>query len=183
MPRRKPMNVYPVKTLEEANDVMEKLAALKRLIDAEEMVMNDEIDAIKARTMAAVSERQKELESYENGLQAFSEQNKSRLFKTSRSIDLNFGQMGFRRATRLATLSKTTWKRVVELLGENGFRSAVRIKRSANKDVLSEWPDEKLERVGVRRKQTDTFWYEIKEERLPNGNDRADVQSPVRLSG
>ncbi|MCG8643323.1 MAG: host-nuclease inhibitor Gam family protein [Desulfobacterales bacterium] len=167
MARKKPVNVYPIANLDEAGAVLEKMAELKRLIDAEEMVMNDEIDAIKARTEKNVEALQKDMASFENGLQAFSEQNKTRLFKTSRSIDLTFGQMGFRRATKLATLPKTTWKRVVELLEETGLNSGVRVKKSANKDVLAEWPDEKLEKVGVRRKQTDSFWYEIKEEVLP----------------
>ncbi|MCG8643218.1 MAG: host-nuclease inhibitor Gam family protein [Desulfobacterales bacterium] len=167
MPRKKPTNVYPINNLDEANQVLEEMAELKRLIDAEEMVMNDEIDAIKAQTEKRVEVLQKEMASFENGLQAFSEQNKTRLFKKNRSVDLTFGQMGFRRATKLATLPKTTWKRVVELLEETGLKSGIRVKKSANKDVLNEWPDEKLEKVGVRRKQTDSFWYEIKEEAIP----------------
>lgn len=170
MARKKQQNIYPVKSLEEANQTLEKIAALQRSINVKELSMNEQIDLIKAKTEIETVKDYTELQALVYGLEVFSKENKARLFDKKRSIDLNFGSIGFRKGTKLATMAKTTWKKVVELLEEKGMVSGVRIKKTANKDVMNEWTDEKLEKVNVQRKTTDTFWYEINEEDVQVAN-------------
>lgn len=167
MARKKLTNYHPVGSLKAANEALEKIAELKRLAEAEIMVMNDEIDGIKAQTESSVEKLHQQIQLYENGLQLFSECRKDELFKKRRSIDLLFGTFGFRKSTKLVTTARTKWARVVELLEEKGLKSGIRIKKSANKDVLGEWSDEKLAQVNVKRKEDDVFWYEVNEEELP----------------
>lgn len=166
MARKKPLNIYPVKTLEDANEALEQISAFQRTVDTEELAMNEKIDAIKAKTEMSVAAHQKKIQAMENGLQAFCEFNKDNLFEKKRSIELNFGTIGFRKTTKLAPKPKITWKRVLELLEEKGFKSGIRVKKSANKEVLNEWSDEKLDKVNVIRKKSDEFWYDPKEEEL-----------------
>lgn len=168
--RKKPQNVFPVKSVEDANAVLKDIAYYKREIAAIESSMNSDIDKIKADAKtkaAAIEDKVKELES---GLRAFSEYRKADLFKSRRSLSLNFGSFGFRRTTCLKPKPKTTWARVLGILKEKGFISAVRVKESPNKEVLAEWSDERLEEVAVRRVKKDQFWYEVDEEAIENGS-------------
>ena len=166
MARKKPLNVYPVKTLEDANEALEQIASLRRFVEAEELIMNEQIDQLKAETEMKTMGNLERIKSLENGLQAFCEFNKAELFKRRRSVDLIFGIIGFRKATKLAPLPKITWARIVEIMEEKGLMSGVRVKKSANKEVMGEWSDEKLGQVNARRVVSDDFWYEIKEENV-----------------
>lgn len=46
------------------------------------------------------------------------------------------------------------------------FKEAIRVKEEPDREVMSQWPDERLELVGCQRKEKDTFWLEIDEEKL-----------------
>jgi len=168
MARKKPLNVYPVKTHEDANEALKKLATLQRTVASEELKMNEQIDGIKAKAAIKAAADQEKIKSLENGLQAFCEFNKESLFTKKRSLDLNFGIIGFRKNSKLAPKPKTTWARIVELMEKKGFKSGIRVKKSANKDAMKDWSDEKLAKVDARRVKSDEFWYETKEVAIEN---------------
>ena len=167
--RKKLLNIYPVKTLSDANQALEVMADIQRKIETEEIRLNKKIDAAKACAVSNTAQLHNQLQAMENGLQAFAEYNKPQIFKQKRSIFLNFGVIGFRKSTQLKPMPKTTWQKVVELLNSQGLTSGIRVRESVNKEVLNEWSDEKLEKVSVKRHETDTFWYEIKEDELSEG--------------
>lgn len=164
--RKKPLNVFPVQNLDDANQVLKDIAYYQRELAAIEAKMNNDIDKIKADAKARAVAYEEKLQGLENGLQAFSEYRKDELFKKSRSVPLNFGTFGFRKSTSLKPALKHTWAMVLGILKEKGFKTAVRINETVNKDVLGEWADERLESVNVRRVETDQFWYEVNEEQL-----------------
>lgn len=168
--RKKPLNVFPVKNLEDANKVLARIAHHQREVAAIEADMNKHIDRIKADAKTKAAGHEEKIQGFENGLQAFSEYRKDELFQKARSIPLNFGNIGFRKSTSLKPAVKHTWAMVLGIIKDKGFKTAVRRKESVNKDVLGEWPDDRLEQVSVRRVSTDQFWYEINEEELEAGN-------------
>ena len=167
--RKKPLNVFPVKNIEDANNVLADIASHQRELAAIEAKMNDEIDRIKAEAKAKAAVHEEKIQGYENGLQAFSEYRKEELFEKTRSISLNFGNFGFRKSTALKAAPKHTWAMVLGILKDKGFDTAVRVKESVNKDILGEWSDARLDAVSVRRVTTDQFWYEVNEEELEKG--------------
>ncbi|MBF0261068.1 MAG: host-nuclease inhibitor Gam family protein, partial [Magnetococcales bacterium] len=63
----------------------------------------------------------------------------------------------------------TTWAMVLGKLKELAFYEAIRVKEECNKEVLHEWPDERLAAVCARRVEKDVFWYELKKEELKKG--------------
>ena len=44
----------------------------------------------------------------------------------------------------------------------------IRVKEEINKDAAMGWPDERLELVGLKRQQSDTFFIEISKEDVPD---------------
>ena len=169
MARKKPGNEFKIKSLDEVNAALEEIAKLQRYIKAVEADMNGDIDAIKAGAESVAAQHMEKLTALEAGIQAYAEYNKAELFRNKKSIPLNFGVIGFRMSQKLKPAPKTTWKRILEILKEQGLKSAIRVKEDVNKDVLGEWSDERLESVNVQRVRKDQFWYEVAEEELKEG--------------
>ena len=166
MTRKKPLNVFPIKNLEDANRALKDIACFQRELSVIEAGMNEEIDRIKEAAKARAQDMEERLQGLENGIEAFCEYKKCDLFQKSRSVHLNFGTIGFRRSTSLKPAVKNTWATVLGALKDKGFMSAVRLKESVNKDVLGEWSEERLGEVNVRRVSTDQYWYEVNAEAL-----------------
>ena len=166
MGRIKPKNLYPIKDLAAANAAMAEIAGIKRSIAEVESAMNESIDHAKAEAEIKAIPLQTRLASIEGGLLAFAEHNKSDLFKTKRSRELDFGSLGYRRSKEIKPKPKTTWKMVLGAIKQFKFKAALRTTESVNKEELHTWPDERLETVGCRRVEKDTFWYEIDEAKI-----------------
>ena len=162
--RRKPQNLYPVKDLGQADQTIREIAGIKRRIEGINATLNDTIDRAKAEAETLIAPLATRLAGLENGLLAFAEYNKEDLFADRRSRELTYGELGYRRSTEIAAVPRGSMAQVLGKLHELGFEEGIRVNESVNKDVLRTWPDERLELVGARRVEKDTFWYEIKEE-------------------
>lgn len=164
MARCKPKNVYPIKDLKVANAALAEVLELKRKIDEVQLKMNEQIDRIKAETEVEVAPLQTRIKGIENGLAAFADLKKEELFSEKRTVEMDFGQMGFRKSSEVKTKPKVTWGMVLGKLKDLSLTAAIRTKETVNKEELGQWPDERLETVGARRVKKDTFWYEVDEE-------------------
>lgn len=166
MTRKKPKSIVTVRDKAAANEALAQIADIKRKVADIENQMNDIIDKAKASGAAQAAPLKKRMAALEAGLIAFAEFNKSQLFHVRRSVELDYGRIGYRRTRELKTKSKITWAMVLERLKELSFIQAIRTKESIDKDELHKWPDERLELIGVRRVKRDQFWYETDEERI-----------------
>ncbi len=161
MAKKKSVNYFQVNSIADADDALRHIADLKRQIDLVESDMNEKIDKIKASAEAETAEARKRIEMTEMGLELFAAEKKGDLFSIKRTIDLNFGSMGFRKSQELKPVKKMTWAKVLGRLKEFGFLEAIRKKESVDKEVLREWKEERLAEVGVTIQQKDTWWYEV----------------------
>ncbi|GBC62510.1 host-nuclease inhibitor protein Gam [Desulfonema ishimotonii] len=166
MARVKPEKREVIKNLKDADSAMAEIGHLAREIGGIKMNAASEIDRIKADADAKITPLAKRIKEIEAGLSFYAEYNKDDLFQTARSRDLVFGVFGFRRSTKLKPLAKWTWKKVLGALKDGGFKEAIALKERENREVLSQWPDDRLASVGVARDARDSFWYEVKEEAL-----------------
>ncbi len=96
MARSKPNNLYPVRNLEEANQVLAELGQLKREIAEINAKMNDEIDRIKADAQALAAPLDSRMEALENGLLAFARYNKEELFTKAKGKEQRAGIWQYR---------------------------------------------------------------------------------------
>lgn len=170
--RKKP-NPFVVADLAAADRALARLAEIKRDVDAENLRLNAAVDKMKAHAKERTAAGLSEAAAVEAALATFAETRKDDLFGKTRSQALNFGTIGFRRSAEVKPKSKHTWGSILEriktlMTGEDGdpFKVAVRLKEEVNRDVLKEWPAERLETVGARIAEKDTFYYELKAEEI-----------------
>lgn len=166
MARVKPQNLQPIRTAEEANDALRELGELKRITADIENRMNDDIALIKQGAAQEAAPHNFRRSALENGLLAYAEAQKAVIFKDKRSLKLDYGELGYRRSAELAPRKGATWKSILGKLKELAFKEAIRTKEEPDKEIMSQWPDERLELVDCERKQKDTFWFELDEEKL-----------------
>lgn len=150
--------------LEGANRALEELAALGREEDLVKAGLNELIDRAKAEAeerLTPVLARRRELEGALNG---YALMIKSERFKSRQTLELGFGRFGFRRSSRLQTAGRgVNWEMVLDKLKRLALFDGIRVKEEVDKDELKTWPAEKLGLVGVKKTETETFWYETEE--------------------
>lgn len=167
MARSKP-NPHIVESREQAEGTMAEIAALDRKLSALTVAMNKELDAAKekaAQAAAPLAARRKELEC---GLAVFATLNRKELFPDgAKSLDLGFGTIGFRFSTKIVQQNNITSEMTLERLLKFKFMEGIRTKMEINKDAMTDWTEEKLETVGLRRQKSDGFFVDVKEDPLP----------------
>jgi phage host-nuclease inhibitor protein Gam len=170
--REKPRTtIAPVRDLADANMALREIAEINRAVESANHALNEDIDRMKQEVQETVAPLLERKEMLDAGLANFAELSKEQLFKDRRSKELDFGSIGYRKSTSLATVKKicSTWKEVLGKLRQYDFREAIRVREEPDKEVMSEWPQERLELIGVQRIEKDEFFYEIKQEKVAQG--------------
>ena len=142
------------------------MSAISRKLLLIEGAMNEEIDSAKARAQqesASLIARYNELE---KAVKAFGTLNKSRLFSEKRSLELAFGTISFRQSTRITLQHRVTEEMALQALRELGLSEGIRVKEELDRTAMSDWPDSKLETVGMKRRTVGTISVDVKSEAL-----------------
>ena len=165
MARVKPgFSVPVIKSLDEADAMLARIAAYRRQINLAELSMNEEVDAIKTRVAAETEPARAEIAVLEQSIIRYCDYNKAELFAKAKSLRLSFGIVGYRASTAMRLLSgKWTWERVLAALRDGGQTQCIRTKYEVDKEALKALPPENLASVGVKAVQSDTFFYELEE--------------------
>ncbi len=155
-----------IKDIQQAEGVLAEMSAIGRKLSLIEGAMNEEIDDAKARAQqegASLIVRYNELE---KAVKAFGTLNKSRLFSEKRSLELAFGTISFRQSTRITLQNRVTEEMVLQALRELGLSEGIRTKEELDRTAMADWPDSKLETVGMKRRTVDTISVDVKSEAL-----------------
>lgn len=155
-----------IKDVQQAEGVLAEMSAIGRKLSLIEGAMNEEIDDAKARAQqegASLIARYNELE---KAVKAFGTLNKSRLFFEKRSLELAFGTISFRQSTRITLQNRVTEEMALQALRELGLSEGIRVKEELDRTAMSDWPDSKLETVGMKRRTVDTISVDVKSEAL-----------------
>ena len=167
-------NETMLKSLDEVNQTLFNLAALKLTIERDENDMNTIILDIKKRYEPAISEMKDKVASFETMLADYAKFNKKD-FSTVRSKVLTYGRIGFRAgkdALKIINTKKFTWDRAKEKLQDLFGAKYVDVKITINKNKIiadaqkGTLPDEKLELAGVKISKTERFFYDIDYEQI-----------------
>lgn len=165
MARIKP-SPHIVGSLPQAEAALAEMAALDRKLNAVTDTLNAEIDAAKDKAQQSSIGLLAQRKSLADAVATFATMNKAELFSGKKSLDLAFGIMGFRQSTQIAQMPRITQAMTLEKLHEFAFMEAIRTKEELNKDAVAGWPEERLALVGLKRRQLDTFYIEIKAENV-----------------
>ncbi|MDR2075616.1 MAG: host-nuclease inhibitor Gam family protein [Desulfovibrio sp.] len=155
--------VPAIHTLDEADTLLAEIAGLKRSISLITLGAEERIEAVKKGVAQECDPIREEIAAREEALARFAEYHKGELFTRRKSAQLTFGILGFRASSKLKTLHKWTWERVLGALREAGKRSCLRIKEEVDKEALKTLPPEQLAEFGVRLVTEDSFFYELDE--------------------
>ncbi|MCB2186979.1 MAG: host-nuclease inhibitor Gam family protein [Deltaproteobacteria bacterium] len=166
MAKRSKPTALVIGDLAQAEAVMAELAGLARSIGAAESEMNEAIDQAKAVALGTVAPLEARKKTLETALAVFGQLNKAEFFVKKRSVETAFGTIGFRKSTKLLTLPKVKLAQVLGKLKEFKFTEAIKTTEAVNKEAMEDWPQERLESVGLTRKSEDVFYIEIKAECL-----------------
>lgn len=165
-PRTKPQPLI-INDLAQADEALRQLAEIAREQAAVESGLNEQIDSLKAAAKLQTEPLTAARKRLEDALAVFGTLKKDELFPDrKRSQELNFGVIGFRKATSLRLLAKHTWAMVLKRLQDLNFLEGIRTKQEVDKDELRTWPEARLETVGVKRETVDEFFVELKQEEL-----------------
>lgn len=148
-----------IRTIEQANKALFKIAQLRLEIKQLNTETEKEINFLKENLIRKVEPYQEQIQEIENGLFTFAEFNKNLLFQQKKSVELDFGLLGYRQSTKISIKKQT-----LEKLKEKGLFNAIIVKESVNKEILKDFDNELLKEVLAKRIIEDKFWYEIKED-------------------
>lgn len=170
MARIKPTIAAPVlHSLEEVDATLAEISARKRTLDLIETGLNEDVDALKLRAAEQCEPLKQEIITLEQSITRFADYNKAELFSKKKSISLTFGTIGYRASTKVKTLSKWTWERVLDALQMSGLNACIRTKLEVDKEALKGLHPDTLSKVGVKVTQEDVFGYELEEQELRAG--------------
>ena len=173
------LNVPAIGSLEEADAVLARIAARKRELSRLDLGLKEDVDALKLKCAEVSEPIRQEIEVLEQSLVRFGEARKPELFAKRRSLELNFGTLGFRASSSVKPMRKTTWEQVLGLLKDSQDKmlaACIRVKQEVDKEALRQLPQEKLAEAGCRLEQVDTFFYELTETELPGTADAGAAQ-------
>lgn len=147
---------------DEVNQALREIAEIDRDVFQVEADLNNEINKLKLEAEAKVLPKAARKQELEKQVQEFTE---SRMddFKDSKTKNLTFGEVGFRKTTSLITRNV---KAIIEAIKQNRMQDCLKISVSIDKEELAKYDDASLERVGAKRKVEDKFFYKPSVERI-----------------
>lgn len=145
-----------------------EMAAIDRKLSTIENEMREAIDAAKSKAGQLAGPLQARRKELADAVAIFAKLNRQELFSKSKSLDMGFGVIGFRASTRIVQLRGVTAEMTLERLHQYNLADGIRVKEEINKDAALGWPDERLELVGLKRQQADTFFIEIARDDVPD---------------
>lgn len=170
MTRVKPVNIIPsLESLDDVDATLARIAGFKRHIALVEASMNEEMDAIKLRAARECEPVRQDIAALEQAVLRYAEAHKADLFTSRKSLALTFGVIGYRASTKLKTLTKWTWERVLQTLRDRDMRGFIRVKEEVDKEALKGLAPDDLATLGVKAVAEDVFFYELEEQEVAAG--------------
>ncbi len=140
----------------EADEVLEKLAELERVIVSSDLQLNRAIDELKSRNVAYLQGTIEMKATLEKELCLFCDLHRED-FGSAKSRQLNHGTVGYRRSTSISLTRSVS--EVVSALRSKGLERFVLHKEdTVDKKQMHVLSDEQLMEVGAQRKSKDVFF-------------------------
>ena len=160
MPKK---STIKIDSLDDADRALQRIGELRREIAAAERIANAKIDALRAKLVDDTEIFRETLAQNETALEAWGEANKN-LFVEPRSMELNWGRVGFRLSGwKIVVLGKLKLDTIVEKIRAAKLPQLIRVKEEIEKEAALNYDNEDLARCGLKKKQTDDFFFEVKQ--------------------
>lgn len=154
-----------IQNWDEADLVIKEIGELALEKESLENEMNRKISDIKLEYSDKADPLKKRIKKLGKMLKSFVTVHRSDFPEGAKSRELNFGQVGFRKSTKLRIPSKIK-DSIVKVLERRGMNDCVQIKKKVNRDVLKTYPEDVILELGATKKIKDDFWYEFDREKI-----------------
>lgn len=149
----------PLSSMADVDENLSELARLQRQVQEHEAIANEQIDRIKSELAGNTEPMLDTMKRLGAEIEEFLMLNKED-FEEDRTRELNFGRVGFRRATSIGVRTRINWGMVVESLKKRGLFGCVITKEAPDKTELAKLTDEELSMLGCIRRVKDKAWWE-----------------------
>lgn len=154
--------------LQRAEGALAEMAAIDGKLAKTEIDLNKTIEAARARASEIKTPLAKQRKELEDALKNYAKRHQSSLFTSKQSLDLGFGVIGYRKGKSLVQMDGMSLEFTLQKLKDLGFSEAIAIKESVAKEKMENWPEERLGLVGVRWKESTSFYVEVNKEKIKN---------------
>lgn len=152
-----------IETTDDADRALQRIGQLRLHIAESESEANRQIDAIRELLVEDTAASRATLAQNEAALEAWAEEHKA-LFVKPRSMELNWGTVGFKLSPwKIIILGRLKVDTVIEKIRAAKMTSLIRPKFEINKEAAVNYLNSDLAKVGLRKKQSDEFFFETKE--------------------
>jgi len=151
-------NEMSLKTLEEADKVLQEMCGIEASIEEIDNEANDHISKLKEAAAAKGKPLRDRYKACVKSLEAYARYFRGELFKDRKSLERCFGSFGFRKAPDSITVSRET----ADLLQSLGLDQYIRTKIEPDKEAMLSLDDATLEQVQAARRQKEDFFVETK---------------------
>lgn len=158
---RKRIETNALQSWEDVDLHLKEIGENEIKIEEIEAQLNLKISDLKleaAEKVKALKERNRRLEME---MKEFVEANRADI--KGKTMELNFGRTGFRKSTKIIIRNV---KNALAMLKTLGMNDCIIIEEKVSKDELAKYSDEVIAKVGAKKQVQDTFWYEVKREKL-----------------
>jgi len=151
--------IIPIENWGQADAMLREVGDNQLAIQSLEADAKSLIDEAKAELAQEVEPRKELIDQLTRSLEVFATSNKASFGKT-RSRQMNFGTLGWRKTTSIGITKKTTIELIRQVLSKAKAAVCINVKETVSKDGLGKLTDEELAELGARRKVKDDFFVE-----------------------
>jgi len=160
--RKKPDNIITLPDLAAADEALLEMGILNLEAEAIQAEAEIEIDKVKVFAAEQIAPKKARMKELELALEAFGKAHREEILpKGRKSLELNFGVLGFRKSTKIR-IKKTT----LALLKKLDLLPFIRLVESVNKEAMRDLPDDVLAQVDATREISEDFFFEVKREEI-----------------
>jgi len=145
------------KVLERAELLLTQIAAANDQIAWQERRVEEEMQAIRSRHEGPLAKFKEVREAYEKELIKFMKKHKAVLFDETDQVDLKMGILLHGQEDKVKIP-----RNALEKIKAQGWKEAIKTAESVDREVVENWPDERLIVIGAERKPVEVFDYELK---------------------
>ena len=153
-------NASTIKSLTEADKVMQEMCEIETKLETIDNAANEEISKIKETAASDGKSLRERYKACHESLKAYAVYFRGELFKEKKSLERPFGILGFRKSPDSIAVSKNT----PELLKNLGLDEYIRVKIEPDKEAMLSLSDETLQQVEAVRKSKEDFFIETRRE-------------------
>ena len=148
----KQQNAIVITTRGEADALLQDIAQAARRIAVTEKVASETVDRVRRLLLLDTAGARQTIADSEAAIKAWAEANKTELFTEPRSLDLNWGRLGFRWTPwKIKFLNKLKVETIVEKLRANKMRHLIRVEESVDKEKALNYDNETLAPLGMKK--------------------------------